>query len=119
MSSPVFSPARTAAGPLVFVSGQVPVDAEGTPVEGGIREQATAVFARIAAVLDANGCALADVVKVTYFLRDIGDLAILREVIAAHFGDQKPASSLVEVSALIDDRFRLEIEAIAVIPSGA
>lgn len=92
------------------------MDAEGVPVEGGIRAQTEAVFDRIADVLAAAGGTMADVVKVTYFLVDIADLEVVREVIRERLPDPKPASSLVQVSALVDSRFRLEIETVATVP---
>ncbi|MFC4138660.1 MULTISPECIES: RidA family protein [unclassified Microbacterium] len=95
---------------------QVRVDAGRTPVEGGIRAQADAVFDRIADVLAAEGATVADIVKVTYFLVDIADLEVVRQVVRERLPDPKPASSLVQVAALVDSRFRLEIEAIATAP---
>lgn len=114
MNAPAFSQARRADGPLLFVSGQIPLDVQGDPIMGGIREQATAVFERLAAVLAAEGSSLADVVKLTYFLIDMADLPHIRDVIGEFFDDPKPASSLVQVSALVDPGFRLEVEAVAV-----
>ncbi len=113
MTTPAFSQARWADGPLLFISGQLPLDDRGKPVDGGIHEQATAVFERVSAVLATEGSSLTDVVKLTYFLTDMVDLPGLRVVIGNIFADPKPASTLVQVSALIDKRFRLEIEAIA------
>lgn len=113
MSAPAFSQARKSEGPLLFVSGQLPVDFQGVPVVGGIREQATAVFEKLDAVLVAENSKLADVLKLTYFLVDMADLPVLREVIGEFFADPKPASSVVQVSALVDSGFRLEVEAIA------
>ncbi len=113
MTPPAFSQARGTDGPLLFISGQLPLDDQGMPVGGGIREQATAVFERLSAVLATEGSSLADVVKLTYFLTDMTDLPGLRVVIGNFFADPKPASTLVQVSALIDQKFRLEIEAIA------
>lgn len=112
MPEPVFSPSRR-SGDLLFVSGQVPVDPNGKVIEGGVREQAHAAFDRMIDVLGEHGAGPSDVVKVTYFLVDIADLPIVREVIRERLPDPKPASSLVQVAALVDDRFRLEIEAIA------
>lgn len=116
MTPPSFSQTRTADGPLLFISGQIPLDAQGKPIDGGIREQARAVFQELSAVLDAEDYSLADVVKLTYFLTDMADLPRLREVIGEFFEDPKPASTLVQVSALIDPKFLVEIEAIAARP---
>lgn len=111
--SPSFSPVRKATGPLLFVSGQVPVDDQGNPVAGGIREQTIAVFERLADVLGTEQSSLDAVVKLTYFITEMADLPVIREVIGEFFAEPRPASSLVEVSALVDPAFRIEVEAVA------
>lgn len=112
MPGALFSQTATAVG-LVFVSGQVPVDAEGAFVAGGMTQQANAVFDRIEERLAERGLGLPDLLKVTYFLTDIGALAEFREVILARLPEPRPASTLVEVSALINPDFLVEIDAIA------
>lgn len=112
-TSPIYSASRTASGALIFVSGQIPVDAHGQFVGDDFRAQANAVLDRITDVLAANGESLSAVVKLSYFLTDLADLPVLREVIAERLPDPKPASTLVQVSALIDPRFRLEVEGVA------
>jgi enamine deaminase RidA (YjgF/YER057c/UK114 family) len=57
------------------------------------------------------------VVKVTTFLTDIGDRAAVNTVRQEVFGDARPASTLVEVSALVLPGFLIEVEAVAVVPS--
>ena len=103
---------RVSRGGLLFVSGQTPVTADGD-VPDGAAAQTRVVLARIEALLAEHGAAWADVLKVTYFLRDIGDLAAVREVLTDVLPEPRPAASLVEVSALIDPRFLVEIEAVA------
>jgi 2-iminobutanoate/2-iminopropanoate deaminase len=106
------------AGGLLFVSGLVPVDSEGGLVgEGDIVEQTRQVFRNMELVLRAAGCGVGDVVKVTTFLLDIGDRARIDPVRQEVFGDARPASTLVEVSALAVPGALLEIEAVAAIPS--
>jgi 2-iminobutanoate/2-iminopropanoate deaminase len=106
------------AGGLLFVSGLVPVDSEGGLVgEGDIVEQTRQVFRNMELVLRAAGCGFGDVVKVTTFLLDIGDRARIDPVRQEVFGDARPASTLVEVSALAVPGALLEIEAVAAIPS--
>ena len=102
------------ANGLLFVSGCVPVDAEGRLVGGGdVVAQARQVFANIGAVLAAAGAAFADVVKVTVYLLDIDDRPRINAVRRQVFGDARPASTLIEVSRLALPGARLEIEAVA------
>jgi 2-iminobutanoate/2-iminopropanoate deaminase len=105
-----------AAGGLLFVSGIVPIDAEGRLVGETAVEQARQVFRNMELVLKAAGCGFADVVKVTHFLLDVNDRAAINPVRQELFGEARPASTLVEVSALAVPGAKLEIEAVAAIP---
>jgi reactive intermediate/imine deaminase len=106
------------AGDLLFVSGCVPVDGEGRLVGGDdVVAQARQVFANVGAVLTAAGAGFADVVKVTVFLLDVDDPAAVNEVRKEVFGEVRPASTLVEVSRLAVPGARLEVEAVALIPT--
>jgi 2-iminobutanoate/2-iminopropanoate deaminase len=100
------------AGGMVFTSGQVGLDpATGAIVPGGIKEQT----ARVKALLSEGGLGLADVVKTTVFLKDMGDFAAMNEVYASYLAPQgvvAPARSTVEVARLPKDAL-VEIEAIA------
>lgn len=111
-SSAVFSRSRTATGRLVFVSGQLPVDVDGT-VPGDITSQTRLVLDNIASVLAEHGLDLTAVVKVTYFLCDINDLEAVRAVLREVLPQPRPAASLVEVANLVNPHCKLEIEAIA------
>jgi reactive intermediate/imine deaminase len=105
------------AGALLFVSGFVPVDGEGRLIGGDdVVAQTRQVFANLGAVLAAAGATFADVVKVTVYLTDIADRARINPVRQEFFGDVRPASTLVEVSALAVPGAKLEIEAVALIP---
>jgi 2-iminobutanoate/2-iminopropanoate deaminase len=105
------------AGDLLFVSGFVPVDGEGHLVGGDdVVAQARQVLANLGAVLSAAGATFADVVKVTVYLTDIADRVRINPVRQEVFGDARPASTLVEVSALAVPGAKLEIEAVALIP---
>jgi reactive intermediate/imine deaminase len=105
------------AGDLLFVSGFVPVDGEGRLVGGDdVVAQARQVLANLGAVLSAAGATFADVVKVTVYLTDIADRVRINPVRQEVFGDTRPASTLVEVSALAVPGAKLEIEAVALIP---
>jgi 2-iminobutanoate/2-iminopropanoate deaminase len=106
------------AGDLLFVSGSVALDADGKLVgEGDVVAQARQVFSNIGLCLAAVGASFADVVKVTTFLTDIEDRARINPVRQEFFGDARPASTLVEVSALVLPEFLIEVEAVAVVPS--
>jgi reactive intermediate/imine deaminase len=104
------------AGGLLFLSGLVPVDENGNVVGEDAAEQARQVFRNMELVLKAAGCGFEDVVKVTNFLLDVGDRAAINPVRREFFGDARPASTLVEVSALAVPGALLEIEAVAAIP---
>ena len=102
------------AGDLLFLSGFVPVDGDGRLVGGAdVVAQARQVFANLGAVLDAAGASFADVVKVTVYLTDIGDRAAINPVRQEVFGETRPASTLVEISALITPGAKVEIDAVA------
>ena len=101
------------ANGLLFVSGCVPVDADGRLVGEDAVTQARQVFANIGAILDAAGAGFADVVKVTVYLLDIDDRPRINSVRKEVFGDARPASTLVEVSRLAVPGARVEIEAVA------
>jgi 2-iminobutanoate/2-iminopropanoate deaminase len=104
-------------GPLLFVSGVVPVDARGRLVGGeDVVAQARQVFANMSAVLAAAGATFAEVVKVTLFLTDVGDRPRVNLVRQEVFGDTRPASTLVEVARLAVPGAKIEVEAIAVVP---
>jgi 2-iminobutanoate/2-iminopropanoate deaminase len=104
------------AGNLLFVSGFVPVDGDGRLVGGDdVVAQVRQVFANLRAVLAAAGATFADVVKVTVYLTDIADRARINPVRQEVFGDTRPASTLVEVSALVVPGAKVEIDAVALV----
>ena len=99
-------------GDLVYSSGQIPVDPATGTVPEGIAAQTEQSCKNVAAVLEAGGAAMADVVKTTCFLADMGDFAAFNEVYAKYF-TSKPARSCVAVKDL-PKGVLCEIEAIAV-----
>jgi 2-iminobutanoate/2-iminopropanoate deaminase len=101
-----------AHGDLVFVSGQVGVDPGGNMVEGGISEQTEQVMKNLAAILEAAGTSLANVVKATIFLADLGDFQAMNEVYARYMGDEPPARATFQVAGLPAGAV-VEIEVIA------
>lgn len=102
------------AGDFVFVSGQVPVGAEGTIVPGGVAEETRMVLQNVEAALALAGCTLADVVKTTVWLRDRDDFAAFNAAYAEFFPENPPARSTAESRLMID--IAVEIEAIAYKP---
>ena len=109
-----FSPA-TRVGSLVFVSGQVSVDASGNLVgEGDCQAQAEQVLDNVEAALKAAGVTMSDVAKITAFLINDTDYAAYASVRSMRFLAPGPASSTVFVKGLVNPKFLIEIEAIAV-----
>jgi 2-iminobutanoate/2-iminopropanoate deaminase len=98
---------------LVFCSGQIGLDpATGELVGGGVEAQADRALRNLAAVLDAAGITMADVVKTTLYLADIGDFAAVNAVYARHMPDPPPARSTFAVGGLPKGA-RVEVDAIA------
>ena len=103
-----------AAGNLVFCAGQVGLDPEsGRLVPGGVVAEATRAIENLAAVLEAAGLGLADVVKTTVYVADLADFAAVNEIYGRFFPAPHPARATVQVSALPAGA-RVEIDAIAV-----
>lgn len=99
------------------MSGVVPVDAEWNLVGGDdVVEQTRQVFRNMGEILAAAGCSFADVVKVTVFVTDVDDRAKINPVRQEVFGDTRPASTLVEIGALVIPGAKIEVEAVAAIP---
>lgn len=116
-SPPGYSHAMQAGG-LIFVSGQVAFDGDGSIVGvDDIGAQTRQAFRNLAAVLEAAGATFADVAKLTYFVRDVDAVGVIRTV-RDEFVDtaNPPASTLVEVSRLIAPELLIEIEAVAIAP---
>jgi 2-iminobutanoate/2-iminopropanoate deaminase len=92
------------------------MDAEGEVVgEGDIKRQTQTVLEHVKTVVEEAGGGMDDIVKVTVFITDMGLYDEIHEVRRSYFEEPYPASSMVEVSALIDPRLLIEIEAVAVI----
>jgi 2-iminobutanoate/2-iminopropanoate deaminase len=103
-------------GPLLYLSGQVPLDPEtGERVEGDIVQQAERVIDNLEAVLQAGGSSLQRVVRATVYLTDLADFPRVNEVYASRFtGDPAPARATVQVAALPLGA-DIEIDAIAIV----
>jgi 2-iminobutanoate/2-iminopropanoate deaminase len=96
-----FSPGvRSGGGPL-FISGQVAQDpATGALIEGDVTAQAHQALRNLAAVLEAAGKTLDDVVRVGVYLADMNDFAAVNEVYREHFDAPYPARTAIGVAAL-------------------
>lgn len=99
---------------LFYSSGQIPLTAEGSLIEGTIEEQTHQVFANLQAVLQEAGASLETVVKATVFLSDMNEFVPFNDVYGEYFSDHKPARSCVEVARLPKD-VKVEIEVIALV----
>jgi 2-iminobutanoate/2-iminopropanoate deaminase len=84
-----------AAGQLVFVSGQRPVDPVTGALAVGVEAQSEQVLKNVAAILEAAGSSMGDVVKVTAHLADLGDFAIFNDVYTRYFSPPFPARTTV------------------------
>jgi 2-iminobutanoate/2-iminopropanoate deaminase len=104
------------AGPLIFLSGQVAIDRDGKPVGGNsLSAQTRVAFSNIQDLLEAAGSSLEDVIKLTYFVRDMSQWSQVQQVRAEFFPKHHPASTTVEVSRLYKEEYLIEIEAIAAV----
>ncbi len=89
------------AGQTVYTSGQIALDPEsGQLVEGGIDAQARRAFSNLQAVAEASGGSLADCVKLTLYLTDLGQFARVNEIMQEYFAQPYPARSTVGVASL-------------------
>ena len=111
-----YSHAVAFSGQLVAVSGQVPLDGQGRLAGQDARAQVRQVFDNLTAALAAAGASMEHVVKLTVYLTDLADLDAFREVRDEYISlDKPPASTLVQVSGLVNPAFRVEIDALAAI----
>ena len=110
-----YSHAVLFSGPIMVISGQVPVDADGNLVGKDDPEaQVRQVFDNLAAALAAAGATMAQVVKLTYFVTDMALLPTVRQIRDEFINtDRPPASSLVQVAGLVNPDFLIEVEALA------
>jgi enamine deaminase RidA (YjgF/YER057c/UK114 family) len=107
----------TGSGVLIVVSGQVALDESGEVVgPGDPAAQARQVFENLRRCLAAAGAGFGDVVKLTYYLTDVAHLPAIRAVRDELLGaDRLPASTAVQVAALVQPELLMEVEAFALI----
>jgi len=97
---------------LMFISGQIPMDpSTGNLVEGSIEDEANQVLKNLKSICEAAGYSLDDAVKITIFLTDLGNFAVVNDLMKEHFSEPYPARATVEVSGL-PLGVNVEIEAI-------
>ena len=106
------------AGGFVFCSGMAGIDPATGSAPDGIAAQAEQALVNLAAVLDAAGASLADVVKTTIFYADVDDFAVLNEVYARHMPDPPPARS-APANVRLPRGLLISIDAIAVQPTAS
>jgi 2-iminobutanoate/2-iminopropanoate deaminase len=105
------------ANGFLFVSGCPALDEHGDLVGGDDTvAQCEQVLKNLGAILQAAGCAPADVVKVNVYLTDVDDRPLINPLRQAFFGESRPASTLVGVRELPVPGMKVEIEAVAVLP---
>lgn len=99
-------------GDYAFLSGQMAADAKHRPVRmGDIADETRAAMELLQGVLADLGLDFGDVVKVNIYMTDVSERPRINPRRVAFFGDHRPASTLVEVKALVDPRMKVEIEA--------
>jgi enamine deaminase RidA (YjgF/YER057c/UK114 family) len=106
----------TRAGDRIWISGTVGIAPDGS-IPTDTVDQFRVALESLDTVLRAAGGAPEDIVKVTVFLTDVNDRPIINPQRQIYFGDHRPASTLVEVSALVLPELKVEIEAEAVVSS--
>jgi 2-iminobutanoate/2-iminopropanoate deaminase len=106
------------AGDTLWISGMLALDATGALVgDRDVVAQTEQIFRHLESVLSHCHASFANVVKVVVFVTDMSARRAINEVRKRYFGDARPASSLVEVSALAHPGALVEIEAVAHIPA--
>ena len=104
------------ANGFLYISGMLPVNAKGQLVgDGDVVRQSEQVLDNVSAVLRSAGASFDDVVRVGVYVRDMADRELINAVRRRYFGDARPASALVEVSALAHPGALVEIEAVALL----
>jgi 2-iminobutanoate/2-iminopropanoate deaminase len=100
------------AGSMVFLSGQIPLDPKSMEiVSDDVAAQTHQVFKNLIAVAEAAGGSLSNAAKLTIYLTDLGDFAVVNEIMAGYFSEPYPARATIQVSALPKGS-RVEIDAI-------
>jgi reactive intermediate/imine deaminase len=99
------------AGNFVFVSGQVPMGADGEIVDGNIATQTRQTIENVKAILEAQGLGLEHVVKATVWLAEARDFWPFNKVYLEYFGAALPARSCVRADMMVDCKVEIEVVA--------
>jgi 2-iminobutanoate/2-iminopropanoate deaminase len=99
------------AGNMLYLSGATAGGSDAA--HGTAAQQTEVILQKLSHILEAEGATLANVVKVTVFLTDMGERAEIAKVREQYFQGAYPASTLVQVAALAAPNLKLEIEAVA------
>lgn len=105
-------------GDTVYISGLTARDKALSATGGDEYEQASLIFRRMKALVEAAGGSMADIVKLTIFVTRIAERQNVWRARREFFEGAFPAASLVEVSALAEPEIRVEIEAVAALNQG-
>ena len=106
------------AGGFIFIAGMIADDATGALVGAGdVVAQTEQIFENIEAILARLDASIHDVVKLVVYVTDIDDRVAINTVRARRFGETRPTSTLVQVSALVNPDARIEIETVALVPT--
>ena len=100
------------AGGFLFTSGQLPIDPKTGNVASTIEEQTSQVLDNIKAIVEAVGISLENVVKVTFYLKNMDDFATVNKIYSTYFPNNPPARVCVEVSKMAKNAL-VEIDAVA------
>ena len=102
---------------IVYVSGQLPINPlSGEKINGSIQNQTQQVLTNIAAILEASGSRMDQVLKVTVYISDISLWGKVNEVYSLVFGDHKPARAMVPTKEL-HQGLLIEVDAVAAVLS--
>lgn len=114
----IFSTAAWAGdGEVLHIAGTVSQDAEGRPVAAGdVAGQTRQTLTNIRTILESVGGRMEDIVSVVVYVTDMRGLKQIHEVRAEFFTPPYPASTLVQVQALVKPEYLIEISAVASIP---
>jgi enamine deaminase RidA (YjgF/YER057c/UK114 family) len=107
------------AGTLLFISGQVGAKEDGTLAGPGMAQQLEQVLQNLQTALKSQRATFAHIAKITIFTTSIAEFRApeAAAVRAKYFGDNKPASTLVQIQQLANPDYKVEIEAVAVLPT--
>lgn len=112
-----YSHAVVASGRLAFVSGQISVDAEGNVVGvDDLAAQTGQVLSNLHAIVTELGAGWADVVRLNWYMIDASEVQTVRDVRSAFMAPHNPASTLIQVAALVQPEFLVEVDAVVALP---